>query len=120
MKLHNNIKDETKRQLEELENLVEKRTRTQRHLENCDDIVSPEQREHAEEIQSQRSEQIESIKNNIANVSPEEQERENIRDNYVSAAAYLEDNASHMSEEMIENMKEKQEHRKEALNHYQG
>ena len=46
------------RQLENLENLVENHTRTQRHLEQYSEIGDPENKENARKIQKIREEQI--------------------------------------------------------------
>ena len=53
------------RQLENLENLVENHTRTQRHLEQYSEIGNPENRDNARKVQKVREEEIKTLENKI-------------------------------------------------------
>lgn len=55
------------RKLDELINIVEGHTRTERHLEQYSDIGNPKNVDHARKIQNQREEQIEELKSSIIN-----------------------------------------------------
>lgn len=114
-KIHNI--DEKENRIDELINLVEKNTRTERHLEQHSDISSPSSLDSAKEIQSVRKENIENLKNKIVydDGGPTD-ERENLVKNMAFTAGYIENNADHMNDEQLKNMKEKQKNRKEKLN----
>ena len=58
---------ENERRIDHLVNLVERKTRTERHLEEHSDISSsPENIQHAKEINKQRENEIQNLKNIIA------------------------------------------------------
>ncbi len=113
----NNNEDKDK-QWDNLLNLVENHTRTQRHLEQYADIGDPDNKENAMQKQEVREEQIGELIKNINgehdNETKEEQ-LENIVENYVSSEGYIHNNADHMPEDMIRNIKKKQENREEQL-----
>ena len=115
----NNLKQggENERRIDHLENLVEKKTRTERHLEEHSDIShSPSNIQHAKELQQERQAEIEHLKDKIAygdNVCNNEKESTEKRLLYTEG--YLNHNAEHMSEDAFRNTKAKQERRKEQL-----
>lgn len=53
------------RQIDNLINLVENHTRTERHLEQYSNIGNKDNKKHAREIQDVREEQIENLKNKL-------------------------------------------------------
>lgn len=113
-----NIKGlENERRIDNLINLVEKQTRTERHLEEHSDISSsPENIEHAKQIQRERQDQIENLKNIIAyGDSNRDKQLKNTEKRFLYAEGYLNHNADHMDEESFKNAKERQEHRKEQM-----
>jgi len=114
-----NIKQgtENERRIDHLENLVEKKTRTERHLEEHSDISSsPKNIEHAKELQKDREWEIDKLKNKIANGDNSSNDyKENTEKRYLYAKGYLEHNADHMDKQNFQNAMEKQEHRKEQL-----
>lgn len=107
------------RQLENLENLVEKHTRTQRHLEQYSEIGDPENKENARKIQTIRESEIENLESKIKDedkfISPEEHLK-NLKENYENTQGYIENNKDSMDEQMLKNLQEKQEHREEQIN----
>jgi hypothetical protein len=108
--------DQNAKRLGQLENLVEKYTRTERHLEQHSDIASPEAIAHAEAIQQERQQEISNLENVITkgkhvNVD----ETANLQRNYEFTNSYLEANADHMESKTLQRTKEKQEHRKDQL-----
>ena len=112
-----NTGDQDEKRIDQLINLVDKHTRTERHLEQHSDIASPESIAHSEEIQREREEEIENLKNVIAhgkhvNVD----EVENLQRNYEFTNGYLESNSDSMDSKTLERTKEKQENRSEQLN----
>lgn len=112
--------DENKkgRQLENLENLVENHTRTQRHLEQYSHIGNPENTENARKIQAIREEQIHDLESKLKDedkyISPEEH-LENLKENYKNAQGYIENNKDSIDDQMFQNLQEKQQHREEQI-----
>jgi hypothetical protein len=104
------------KRIEQLINLVDKHTRTERHLEQHADIASPEAIAHSEQIQKEREQEIDNLKNVIAhgkhvNVD----EMENLQRNYEFTNSYIEANADRMEDKTLQRTKEKQEHRAEQI-----
>lgn len=109
---------ENERRIDHLVNLVERSTRTERHLEEHSDIPkSLENMQHVKEIQKERKEQIGNLKNIIAHGDKQsaEEHMQNTEKRFLYAEGYLNNNADHMDEDTFKKAKEKQEHRKEQL-----
>lgn len=112
-----NTEDQNGKRLEQLENLVEKHTRTERHLEQHSDIARPEAIAHSEEIQAEREAQIDNLRNIIATGKHENVNDEaNLHRNYNFTKSYLEENADHMDDQTIQLTKEKQKNREQQIN----
>ncbi len=113
-------KDENERRLEHLENLVEKQTRTERHLEEHADIShSKANIEHVKALQQERQNEIRHLKDKIVygdNCSNDYME--NTEKRFLYTEGYLNHNAEHMDRKSFDNTKAKQEHRKEQLDNY--
>jgi hypothetical protein len=113
---------ENERRLEHMENLVEKQTRTERHLEQHADIAhSKANIEHVKELQKERQREIDHLKDKIAygdNCSNDY--KENTEKRFLYTEGYLNHNADHMDKEAFENAKIKQEHRKEQLDNFKA
>ena len=102
--------------IEELLNINNRYVRTQRHLEQYSDISDPENLRHASEIQEERENRMENLKDIIAYGKHEEvDEVENLERNLEYTDGYLEHNASRMDEFSLNKSMEKQAHRKEQL-----
>ena len=105
-------------QLENLENLVENHTRTERHLEQYSHIGNRDNIENSRYKQEDREGQIEDLKNKIIgenqNESKEEQ-AENIIKNYISTDKYIENNYDNLSAEVLNNLNKKQHNRRTQL-----
>ena len=124
-----NFRDENfekkERQLENLENLVENHTRTQRHLEQYSHIGSKENKDNAREKQEIRERQILELENKIlgldSNEIPEVQ-LENLKERYTSIQGYLENNKDKITQDVLEQLEEKQKHRLEQISNleYKG
>jgi hypothetical protein len=115
---NNEIKSiEKERRVDHLINLVEKQTRTERHLEEHSDIShSPENIEHAKQVNQERQNEIENLKNILVHgENCNNDYKENTEKRLVYTEGYLNHNAEHMDKETFKNAKEKQEHRKEQL-----
>ncbi len=108
---------ENERRIEHIENLVEKKTRTERHLEEHSDISrSPQNIQHAKEIQRERQGEIDHLKEKVAyGDSINNKQKENTEKRLLFAEGYLNHNAEHMNQQDFENAKAKQERRKEQL-----
>ena len=111
---------ENERRIDHLRNIVEKQTRTERHLEEHGHIPrSRENLEHVKEIQRERENEIQNLKDIIAyGDQNNEKHLENTEKRFIYTEGYLNHNADHMDREAFENAKRKQEHRKEQLDNY--
>lgn len=110
---------ENARRVDQLINLVENKTRTERHLEQHSDIGDPDRLEHAHEVQHDRENQIEDIKNAIVygdNTKNDAQDQlQSLEKNYTFSQGYIDHNADHMDPKALQNLEKKQEHRKEQM-----
>jgi len=108
---------ENANRIEELENIVESHTRTERHLEQHSDIASPERVHDAKEKQTDRENNIEILEDKILrNGHKNSDELEGLERNYTFAQGYMDHNKEHMDEEALENLKEKQQNRRDKMN----
>ena len=111
-----NFKNE--RQLENLENLVENHTRTQRHLEQYSHIGNKDIKENAREKQEIREKQILELENKIlgldSNDIPEVQ-LENLKQRYESIEGYINNNRDKISQDILNELEEKQNNRREQI-----
>lgn len=108
---------EKERRVEHLVNLVERKTRTERHLEEHSDISSsPENLEHARKINEERDNEIENLKNILAyGENYNNSHKDNTEKRLLYTEGYLNHNAEHMDDKTFKNAKQKQENRKEQL-----
>jgi hypothetical protein len=108
---------EKERRVDHLVNLVEKQTRTERHLEEHSDISkSKENIEHAKQVNEERQNEIENLKNILAHgENYNNNHKENTEKRLLYSEGYLNHNADHMDDKSFKNAKAKQEHRKEQL-----
>mgnify|MGYP007135335987 CR=1 FL=1 len=108
---------ENERRIDHLRNIVEKQTRTERHLEEHGDIPrSHENMEHVKELQRKRENEIQNLKNIIAHGEQcSNNHLENTKKRYEYTEGYLNHNADHMNKETLENTKRKQKHRREQI-----
>lgn len=114
--MNKNSKRENESRIEQLIDVVEKHTRTERHLEQYSDISSPENIVNAEKVQKQREEEINTLKNLVAYGDDYyNDDVENLKGNYEKTKEYMHYNASHMSNKDLNNLEEKQKNRKEQL-----
>jgi hypothetical protein len=105
------------RRVDHLVNLVEKQTRTERHLEEHSDIShSKDNIEHAKQLNEERQCEIDNLKNILAHGENYNNDyKENTEKRLLYTEGYLNHNSDHMDEKSFKNAKEKQEHRKEQL-----
>ncbi|WP_315116281.1 hypothetical protein [uncultured Clostridium sp.] len=108
---------EEENRLDEMIDLVEKHTRTERHLEQYEDISSPENIKAAKELQNIREESISNLKDKLVygDGGPTDEE-ENIIKNMKYTGGYIKENLGNMNDAQLENMKKKQLNRQEQLN----
>jgi hypothetical protein len=112
-----NLEDQNEKRIDQLINLVDKHTRTERHLEQHSDIARPEAIQHSNEIQKEREKEIENLKNVIANGKHVNvDEVANLQRNIEFTDSYIKANADHMDSETLQKTKEKQENRTEQIN----
>lgn len=103
------------RQLDNLIDLVENHTRTERHLEQYSEIGDPENKENARMIQEIREEQMEDLKRQIKgenDIQTAEEQLENLKERYENTLGYIAHNEEKMSEDQLQNLLDKQENRK--------
>jgi len=115
---NNGDQDKKERQLDNLTNLVENHTRTKRHLEQYSEIGDPQFKEMAREKQEKREENMYKLKQEILDEDESqtvEQQIENLHDNYEAAQRYIEANQNTMAPQDLQNLQEKQQHRKEQM-----
>ena len=111
-----NDEGKKERQLDNLVNLVENHTRSERHLEQYSHIGDPDNKEHARKVQDIRENEIENLKEHIINSDETLEEKlRNLKDNYASSQGYINKNKDNMNKEQLENLKKRQEHRKEQI-----
>ena len=110
-------KDKKGRQIDNLINIVENHTRTKRHLEQYSEIGNPQNKENAREKQEIREQEIQILKNELLDQNNEtkEEQIENIIDNYQNTQGYIDNNYNVLPEEILSNLKNKQENRKTQL-----
>lgn len=114
--------EENERRVDHLINLVEKHTRTERHLEQYADsgITSPEALDHEKEIQKERESEISNLKNIITSGEHSNNDQlTNVQKQYKFEEGYINHNAEHMNSQALENAKEKQKHREEQIDSLQ-
>lgn len=106
------------RQLENLENLFENHTRTERHLEQYSHIGDKDNKDSARGKQDIREKQILELENKIlgldSNEIPEIQ-LEKLKERYKSVQAYIENNKDKISEDDLKRLEEKQANRREQI-----
>lgn len=113
------MNEKKERKVDNLINLVENHTRTERHLEQYSHIGDPKYKEMAREKQDVREEQIESLKQQLTDDHPHvsaEEQLENLKENHAKTKNYLGDNFDHLSEEQIRNMAEHQVNQAKQIN----
>ncbi|MDP4091004.1 MAG: hypothetical protein Q8930_17280 [Bacillota bacterium] len=109
-------KEENAARIDQLVNIVDHYTRTERHLEEHSDISDPENLAHAKEIQEARKEEIENLKDIIAYGKHENQDEvKNLERNLEYTGNYLKDYKDVMDEKTLERTKEKQAHRQDQM-----
>ena len=112
----NNDVDKKKRQLDNLENLVENHTRTERHLEQYSEIGSKENKDNAREKQTVREREIDNLENKILGEDNSQTVREqlnNISNNFKGTHRYMEANYEKIPQENWDNLNKKQDNRLE-------
>lgn len=106
------------RQLDNLINLVENHTRTERHLEQYSHIGDKSNKEHARKIQEIREEQIDDLReklNGNGDIQTREEQIENLEKRYELTQGYIKNNKEDMNAETLQNLEEKQQKRRIQL-----
>lgn len=115
--MENNNSDKKERQIDNLINVVENHTRTQRHLEQYSEIGNPKNKQNAREKQNTREKEIKVLKNQIldTNLDTRNKQIENLINNYQNTEDYIDNNYNELPEEMLSNLKNKQNNRVNQL-----
>ncbi|WP_198010623.1 hypothetical protein, partial [Thermobrachium celere] len=95
------LKEVNARRIDQLIDLVEKHTRTERHLEEHSNITDLDEIKYVLELQRQREEQIKHLRNLIAYGKDDDfykREVENIEKNLIYTEHYLDHNKHNMDE----------------------
>ena len=111
------------RQLDNLINLVENHTRTERHLEQYSSIGSKDNKNHAREIQNIRQEQIEDLKNKLKgedDIQTPEEQLDNLKEKYLKTNEYIRNNREDMTDDMLQHMGDKQQKRKNQIDNLEN
>lgn len=110
------LKHANERRIEELLNINNRYVRTQRHLEENSNIASLKQLKHSFEIQNDREERMENLKNIIAYGRHDQvDEVQNLKKHIEYTDHYLQHHSAHMDLDLLQKTNEKQEHRKAQL-----
>ena len=110
------FKDANARRVEQLIDVVEKHTRTERHLEQNLGMSNIEDVKHTLKVQEEREHEIENLKNIIAYGKHEKNdELKNLSRNYSFAGNYLNHYEGRMDPTTLEKTKIKQANRKEQI-----
>lgn len=120
--MNDELNKKKERQLDNLTNIVENHTRTERHLEQYSEIGSRANKENAREKQAVRENEIQNLKNNIINGNGESisDQINNINENYQSTNRYMENNFEKIPDDVWKNMEKKQENRMEQVENLTG
>lgn len=108
-------------QLNNLTNLVENHTRTERHLEQYSHIGNHENKEIARNKQDIREHEINNLKEKIMEgdkQTPEEM-LEDTRAKYQATGRYVANNYENIPEENLKNIQIKQKHRKMQIENFE-
>lgn len=111
---NNEAMEKKDKQLDNLINLVEKHTRTKRHLEQYSHIGNPDNKENARRIQDIREEQIDELRDKLKGVNDiqtRQEQLENVIDKYINTQGYIINNEDNLSDEQLNNMEKKQDNR---------
>ena len=116
---NNNDIEKKERKLDNLIDIVENHTRTERHLEQYSHIGDPYYKEKARLKQDVREQQANDLKHQLMgdeNDSPTKEEQlEDLKKNYQYGKNYIESNKKHINPEMLQNLERKQENRKTQI-----
>lgn len=116
-----NEQNKTERKIDNLIDLVENHTRTERHLEQYSHIGNPEYKEAARKKQNIREEQIDVLKDQIAgndNYTSKKEQYENLKENYFYGEGYIESNKEHMNPEDLKNLETRQQNRRTQMDNF--
>ena len=114
----NNDINKKRRQLDNLEKLVENHTRTERHLEQYSEIESKENEDNAREKQTVREREIDNLENKILgedNSQTIQEQLNNISENFNGTHRYMEANYEKIPQENWDNLNKKQDNRIEQV-----
>ena len=110
-------KIEKANRIEALENIIQNHTRTERHLEKFSDINSLDKYTNTIVKQVTREDNIENLENKILNNGQRDSDNiEGLEKNYNFAKGYIEHNKDHMNSQVLKNMEERQQNRKDEMN----
>lgn len=121
MGTHN--QDKKDRQLDNLINLVENHTRTERHLEQYSNIGSKDNKKHARDVQDDREEQIDILKNKLNgnnDIQTPDEQLVNLKEKYLKTNDYIRNNRETMTDDMLQHMGDKQQKRKNQIDNLEN
>lgn len=110
------LEEKKKEQVENLMNLVERHTRTERHLEQYSEIGDKDNKERAREKQDTREQEMQNLKNKIVNGNETKTEQaKNLIQNYNKTQEYINNNLETLTDQKLENMQNRQENRRDQM-----
>ncbi|MBP3502495.1 MAG: hypothetical protein J6K42_03330 [Clostridia bacterium] len=117
----NNDKVKKERQLENLTNLVENHTRTERHLEQYSEIGNKENKDIARKKQEIREEEMQNLKDKIITGDKQTPEEilEDTKTKYKLTGRYVANNYNNIPEENLKKIQEKQKNRKIQIENFE-
>ena len=113
---NNREQERNDRKIDNLINIVENHTRTERHLEQYSEIGDPKYKEQARDKQDVREKQINELKKQIVsgeqNAPTKQEQYQDLKENYMFGEGYIQSNKDHMNETDLRNLQTRQENRK--------
>ncbi|MEZ0535761.1 hypothetical protein ACAG39_00780 [Caldicellulosiruptoraceae bacterium PP1] len=104
--------EQNKRRIKHLQNIIQKWTRTERHLEEFGSIMNDDKIKQAIDKQKRREDQISSLQKALLNEYDREDEVRNLVKNYLYTEGYLSHNKDKLNQKTIDKIKRHQEFRK--------
>ena len=121
--MENSDQNKKERQLDNLINIVENHTRTERHLEQYSNMGNRDNKEHARKIQEVRENEIEDLKNKLNgkdDIQTPDEQLENLKEKYLKTNEYIRNNRENMTDDMLQHMGEKQHKRKSQIDNLEN
>jgi|GEM_PF-270565 hypothetical protein len=110
------LQEQNENRIDQLIDVVDNYTRTERHLEQYSNIGDPKNRAHARDIQAERKADIQHLKNTIVyGAEYDDHPLENLKENYDDTKEYLDHFGSRLDDKTLAGVEEKQKNRETSI-----